>query len=183
MCNHEERFLELLTVLAEQTRYKLTDLASELYDTALSKFGYEEINEVLIDMIQTAKRFPTIGDIKEKLGAADIDPEAVARTIAERIFQAVGRWGSNPHYWEQIKEFIGPIGIKTVGDSRGWISICDSMTNDQATTFKAQWREYAIGLIELERKGVSVNQMIETSGRQSDELIKKLCSSTITLLD
>lgn len=107
---------------------------TQAYQAALAKFD----------------SFPSIREVLGVLGRAPPSPEDKAREVAERIWGAISRFhsvvGTSATALARLRaidDYLGPIGAHVVKVAGGWNQICELATNDNATTLKAQWREFA----------------------------------------
>lgn len=133
--------------------------APDFSDDFVCEFWFEQIAHYEPDLLGKAmkklvcrNRFPAIEDIKKELGDEPITDDVIARDVADRIWDAVNRWGSSS--WERVAEYIGEIGLAVVNGQTGWKTICDTVTYNNAATFKAQWRESAKGTLVTARTGM-----------------------------
>lgn len=135
---------------AAMTRYaKLQPSgAPDFSDEWVAKFWFEEVGHYGTQALGEAmkklvakSRFPCISDVKAHCGDSEISDEVEARDVADRIHHAVGYYGRMK--WNEAKIYIGPIGVKVVDGCGGWASLCSTMTMDNTSIYKAQFRESA----------------------------------------
>lgn len=141
--NPEKRMLMLLALLAEQAGEQVSETRIDFMRRRLAELGAENVCIALEQMLESARRFPTIAEVKAAMGIRELSNEEKGREVGERIWAALCRWGSQMSRWPEIAAYIGPIGEEVVKMQGGWIAICDTATNDQAAAFKAQWRGLA----------------------------------------
>lgn len=136
--------------------------APDFSDTFVAEFWFEQIGHYEVALLGTAmrklctgNRFPSIEHVKAECGDVVLTDDEIAKDTAERIFQGISRFGSTANSrWEKIEEFIGEVGSLVVGGSSGWQTLCDQVTNQNAGTFKAQWRELAKAKMNMKRAGL-----------------------------
>lgn len=140
----EMRFLEVLRALASMTKTELTPYMIARYDAELKTFGYDKVVQALdqfFDDIGTHGKFPSINQIKAKLGAVTFSDEEVARDAISRIRYAIGRFGHNN--WDLAKDHIGTLGEHIVQTMGGWETVCSFSSYDDLDFALVQAREYA----------------------------------------
>lgn len=174
MATAEAQILMRLALLAEQCGEQVSEARAEFMARRLVPLGTDAVCRVLEDLLETARKFPTVGEVKAAMGVSEPTDEDKAREVAERLWGAISKYGrlnsipcvlgfqdndtEKPIYrkddrWERITAYIGPIGEEVAKLQGGWNRICDVATNDNATTLRAQWRELAIVLIKKQRRG------------------------------
>lgn len=123
--------------------FTLVEETIELYDQHLSCLGYDRVCRALDQIIverNSKDPFPSIKEIRMAIDP-ELDPDQEAVVIASKIAGTVSRIG--PYRWELAKDLIGDIGWKIVQCEGGWENICQTLTYDNQTTLKAQWRNLA----------------------------------------
>lgn len=174
------QILQRLAMLAEQSGENVSEPRLEFMARRLLTLNAPDVCTVLEGMLETQRRFPTVGEIKAAMGITDVSDEDKAREVAERIWGGIAKIGSiigrgvlacddsgkiliengdvvivpDPK-WKRLAEHLGPIGLAVVNAQGGWSRICDTATDDNATTLKAQWREFAAVLIRKARAGTT----------------------------
>lgn len=147
-----EKIMALLAMLSEQSGDKVSAARIEFMTRNLLPHGADAVIAALEKLLKSARRFPTVADVESAMGICEASPEDKGREVANRIFYAIERWGdmngeSGVLKWEnEIAPYLGPIGCKVVTVNGGWNYLCSNVTNDDATTWKAQWRDYACSL-------------------------------------
>lgn len=137
------KVLALLAMLAEQTGEKISEARGEFMVAKLLPLGAQAVCQTLEAMLETARRFPTVGEIKAAMGLAQMSDQEAGRAVGERIYAAIARYGDCRADRQRIWDFIGPIGLEVVRLQGGWDHLCATVQEDDATTWKAQWRELA----------------------------------------
>lgn len=144
----EVLFLQLCYLLAQQTGYQMTPEYLEYYRVALQPLGFEKVNRALKELLETARRFPTVGEVKDLCGQGDTHVYGDPAEIAEKIVGAMRMYGSWSHNIEKVCDHIGPVGQAVVNIQGGWKELCASVDdNDQLSALKAQWRQSAAAVI------------------------------------
>ncbi len=145
-----EDLMALLYLLAEQTGENVSAPRVKFYVERLAPLGAGRVVPVLQRMLDGARRFPTVNEIKAELGEAPESVEDRARQIAERIYTAIAKgWGSsrNADVIAHRDEFVGEAGVQVVRLLGGWDRLANSVMVEDATTHKAQWREFAAAIL------------------------------------
>lgn len=142
----EDEIMKYLAMLADQSSENVSPSRLDFMLEKLTELGHhDQVCAALDALLETSRRFPTVGEVKTLLGLAPASPENKGREVAERIFGAITKgWGSSlrPEVHKQRDEFVGPIGVEVVRMAGGWPRLSEIKQED-ATTHKAQWREFA----------------------------------------
>lgn len=158
MTGGEQRFIEALTGVAELSQMTLTPNVVNLYAQAVERYGYGRAADALVRLAVNCRPghgFPTIKELLAEIDPktyGDTDPEGEASLVASLIAGAVARKGYRcpPDVLEQT---IGSLGMEVVRISGGWARICDELTPDNTTSYKAQWRREALAIIQRRKAG------------------------------
>jgi hypothetical protein len=149
----------------------------------LGKLDTPMLSGVYREAIAKCDAFPSIRELLQFGGLSPQSDEDKGRDVAERIWSGIGKFGSvngrliidTPEKvfalgkndgslekiekteadkkWSVICEYLGPIGLAVVKTQGGWNQICNTATNDNQTTLKAQWREYAAVIVRKQKSG------------------------------
>ena len=160
--------MKFLILIAEQTRRELTDFTAEFYMKRLTEYGLKDACEALAKLAESAKTFPTLAEIKEKMGVGDVSEEAKSREIAARILSGIKRFGSifgsgaetlpaRERKMKEIFDYLGPVGWKVVEMQGGWNYLTDIVAPNNSGQLQAQWRELAKSMFEKARYGVDLD--------------------------
>jgi hypothetical protein len=152
--DHSKKLIALLVLMAEQSGEKVSDPRMEFMVRRLLPLGADRVCHALEGLLETSRRFPTVAEVKTAMGITEQTDEDKGREVGERMWAALCRWGSQMSRWDEIAGYIGPIGVEVVKMQGGWQAICEVATNDQAATFKAQWRGLAAVLAAKGERGV-----------------------------
>ena len=148
-----KRMMMLLAMLAEQAGERVSEGRIEFMVGRLAQLDHGAVCAALEALLESARRFPTIEEIKSAMGIrAETDGDK-ARDAAERIYTALCRgWASalNREVMAKRDEFAGPVALEVVRLQGGWQNISNVVTEENAATWKAQWRGLAETII---RKG------------------------------
>lgn len=140
----QKLFYAKLTGLAAMVpNFTLIVETIELYDQHLAPLGYDRVCLALDRIIverNSRDPFPSIKEIKMVIDP-ELHPDQEAMIIASRIAGAVARIG--PYQSDLAKHMIGPIGWRIIQSEGGWENICQTLTYDNQSTLKAQWRNLA----------------------------------------
>ncbi len=155
----EAHVLMLLAALAEQCGEQVMEARLEFMTRRLLALNdLPRVCEALEGLLETAKRFPTVGDIKDAMGMRPASDESLAAEAATRILGAISKYGSQQYgsgrdCFAVQQAFIGEIGWHVVNISGGWQFICDSTDNENMLTAKAQWRGMALAAVQSAKRG------------------------------
>lgn len=153
--NALQAFRVRLTALAGMCNHTLTPDMIALYERNLSVMGYDAVVAALDEVItrrRSRDAFPSIRELIELI-QPEADPEAEAVEAASRIIHAVSRIG--PYRPQDARVLIGELGWLVVEREGGWTRICESLTDDNLTTMRAQWRQIALAQYRRAKAGVS----------------------------
>jgi hypothetical protein len=97
-------------------------------------------------LLDGARRFPTVNDVKAELGIGEPTMRDYALSVADKIFQAISRYGALPpgnvHTGEAIRRALGPAIWKIVERQGGWNAVVERAGEHQAS-YRAQLRDLA----------------------------------------
>lgn len=162
--NHTEKeFITMLEALADMTGMKATPFIMGFYADNLRAFRWERVNKALLGFMEDARKFPTVAEVKEKLGILPVKPvtaEDNAREAVSRIWEAMRTCG-----WNRPKEaqaFIGELGWKVVERYGGWSAVTD-LEEDQRMGITAQMRDLAISLQKFSSHGINTGPTLPES--------------------
>ena len=166
-----------LAALAEQCGEKPSDFRLEFTVKTLMPLGADKVCEALERLMQSARRFPTVAEIKAEMGEADLTPDDEARMIVESIMKGVRQFGEvppgNQRTPEAIRLAIGDGAWEVVCRSGGWNAVIER-AGENEMAFRAQVRDLAsaylrTGVIErgtLPDKIPSAYQALTEANRQ-----------------
>lgn len=136
------QIMALFVALGEFYRIDVKRHHAEMYAKAVEDLSPDQISRAMEQVQRTSKFFPMPSEIRElALGS----PKDEALEAASRIIEAVSRYGwTNP---ERARSFIGELGWLVVERDGGWTRVCETLTNQNQATVKAQYRELAAALM------------------------------------
>lgn len=142
--SQQKFFYAKLTGLAAMIpNFTLIEEVIELYDQHLGPLGYDRVCKALDRIIverSSRDPFPSIKEIRTIIDP-ELDPDQEAMVIASKIAGAVARIG--PYNSELARSMIGEAGWQVVQCEGGWENICQTLTYENQSTLKAQWRNLA----------------------------------------
>jgi hypothetical protein len=165
--------------------------APDFSDLFVAEFWFDQLGHYDVALLGTAmrklcagRRFPSIEQIKTECGDVTVTDEDIAKDTAERIFAAVSRFGSTQNSrWEAIAESIGEVGVLVVGGPAGYKIICDQLNNNNASTFKAQWRELAKAKITMKRAGIDGPAQLPASSKEVTAALQEASKGVAEITD
>jgi hypothetical protein len=117
---------------------EIPDPALKLYVADLEDLEFADVERALSELRRDprATRCPLPAVIRARLNPEQ-DPDLRATYIANEIVEAIGRVGpyNSPGLSEEAMEVVRLEG--------GWQRVCQLVTNDNLSVFKAQWRQLA----------------------------------------
>lgn len=145
----------LLLVLAEQTHEKLSPERTAYMISELEQYTGPKLNTALRQLIREARRFPTIAEIETAMGVSEVSDQARAAEAAARIEGAIVKYGSTRlgGNYDRQRAFMGELAWAVCDRLGGYQHLCDTLTNDDMNTAKAQWRNLAAALCESAKRG------------------------------
>jgi hypothetical protein len=173
----KENFVKGLGIVAELCQFELKQEIISLYCHHIGKIGFDRGAKALHEVVKSCRPgrpFPSIDDILKAAGADDESDESRAIEAANRIVGAVSRYGDSRH--RIVEDYLGPLAWEIVQKAGGWSAVCETMTNANITTMRAQFRESALALCHRARRGLvnDAPSLPPTSESQTNNEIKKL---------
>ncbi len=139
MTQEEKQNLKMLFVgMSLYYGQEVHDQALELYVSDLEDLPFPDVEGALRDLRREVKttRCPLPAAVRAKLNPT-IDPDAHAALIANEIVEAIGRVG--PY---RLPSLSGE-ALEVIRLEGGWQRLCEVVTNDNLSIYKAQWRQLA----------------------------------------
>lgn len=170
----KSNFVKGLGVIAELCQFELKEEIISLYCHHIGKIGFDRGTQALHEIVKSCrpgKPFPSIDDIVKAAGADDESDDSRAVEAASRIIGAVSRYGDSRY--AVVEDYIGPLGWEVVQKAGGWRAVCETLTNNNLTTMRAQFRESALSLCHRARRGLADIAPALPSGPENP-MIKKL---------
>jgi len=130
--NHlkDERFYEIMALLAEQSDQDTNDFKDRIYAEGLSDFSIEQIQQTIWPLIKTRKfsSFPKIAEIIEFMSGSTEDHAQVQAAI---VWQSIIKYGAT-----RSVVFDDAITMAVIQQGfGGWIKLCSETMLDQQQWF------------------------------------------------
>jgi hypothetical protein len=110
----------------------------------LLPFGADRVCRALEALLDTARRFPTVAEVKAEMGELEPTVDDEARLIVERIAATIGKHGEIPPgnklTAEAVKLSLGEAAWEVVGKSGGWNAVIERF-GENPTAARAQIRD------------------------------------------
>jgi hypothetical protein len=137
-----QKLKALLVATAMYYGQQIPDQVLGLYVEDLADLPFDRVAQAMGEYRRDAKstRAPLPGMIRARVEPKS-DPEQEAAIMANQIVEAIARTG--PYQTPQLD----PVAMRIIQMEGGWMQICEMVTNDNLTAFKAQWRTLAKALI------------------------------------
>lgn len=158
MTNDEQKFHQLLNVLAEQCHYQLSVATVAMYDQSLSKYGYPSVNSALMHIFKTRRgndRFPSVAEILEAMGI-EVSDRALAVGCANDIFWSFVHWRdqftNREDFEDHYRSKIGHLPWEVVTRMGGYRALFREWQDTKdPSMLRAQVRDAAMSVLELTR--------------------------------
>lgn len=140
----ETKFLALLAMLAKQSGEELDDFRGTFYLAKLRDFDLDRVSSALEKLLETSRRFPTIGEIKAAMGILEPTARDFAMLLVDRICTGFAKYGEilAPSTMAGAEAAMGPEAWTLIQRSGGW-NDCLDRYGENPTTFRAQLRDAA----------------------------------------
>lgn len=150
--NNRTYLLMLLAMLAEQSGENVSETRIEFVARRLMELApLPDLCRAIEKMLDSARKFPTVEEVKRALGKVDPSAADEGRLLSETLASAVAKYGSlqpgNVKGALAIEQAIGPAAWEVVLRAGGWNTIVDRM-GENASAFRAQMRDLATSLLE-----------------------------------
>jgi hypothetical protein len=133
-----------LAALAQQSGENVSEFRLNFTVQKLLPLGADRVCRALERLLETAKRFPTVAEVKAEMGESELTMEDEARMIVERIAKAVGQFGEIPPGNKvtpgAVRLAIGEAAWDVVGKSGGWNAVTARLGENEVAT-RAQLRD------------------------------------------
>lgn len=135
-------------MLAEQCKEQVSQQRIVFMVQQLTPLGESEVVTALTKLLESARRFPTIAEIKEQMGLAGATPRDAANEIASVILTTVARVGVpvGPSGVRARDGMLGDAALFIVDKLGGWNTVVDQ-AGENVTALRAQIRDLAEGYI------------------------------------
>lgn len=134
------RCLEALVGLAAMHNFNLTPMLLKIYMAEIERLGFPKSYDGLMKSIRTAKKFPTIPDLLEIVGAKPPEEKDEATALAVQIWNLIGK-GSHKAAQEKAQKELGEFGWHVLQELGGLSRLSDTQQEDDRATFIAQTRD------------------------------------------
>lgn len=145
----QENIAALLAILAEQSGENVSENRVNFTFGRLQEFPPAKVCEALLSLIETSRRFPTVGEIKNRMGMGEPTERGEAVMIVDRIFAGMRKFGAEPpsaRVMDQLRAFIGEGAWRVVNSNGGWQLVCER-AGENASALTAQIRDSAEAMI------------------------------------
>lgn len=134
------------------------ELAGKVFSTAalvqmvedICDLNYTQIEKTVMAWGRTERGFPFPADIRNKLMPV-MNHEDDGQEIANLIMKSISQDGYTNS--ERAKNKIGELGWEVVQRMGGWQHLCEVITNDNESTFRAQIRDFAETVSKKAKRG------------------------------
>lgn len=141
MENVKDKIYCELVLLSVSVGQKQEEARLKIYVESLMAYEPESVIQAIRSVMMTTRFFPAIVDIIEKIKSPNGTTDEQAVMVANKIFEAITRFGS--YQWAEAKEFLGEDVVGIVERfGGGWTDLC-RVEYDEIPTTKAQLRELA----------------------------------------
>lgn len=138
--NKKAKIYEELCNLSMVMNQKQEDKRLMVYTEDLFEFEFDSVIQAIRAIRKTAKFFPQLSEIIEKIQSPDGPTDEMAVMISNQIIEAFSMFGQQNS--GEARAFLGPDKWGIVERSGGWNNICLTPYNELGT-LRAQIREVA----------------------------------------
>ena len=168
-----EGWVSRMTWLASRVPggFVLDETTFQIYEAALASQGWERVCKAMDEVIlerSSRDPFPSVSEIRAKL-SPESDPTAHAVLLANRISEAVTRYGNNNQ--DRARDFLGARGWEIVRMAGGWVTICEQLSPKTRTSLIAQWRDLALAFQKSGALPSEPKQITQTGAAPSERLL------------
>ena len=124
----------------------LTAAQFKRYADSLEQYGWDKVYQALESLWKKSTRIPRVSDIEAEMGIAkpltlEEKIELQAHALISRIKTSFSRHGyTDP---DGAREYLGEAGWLAIGETRGWIDLCQLDSSSDLSTRLAQIRQAA----------------------------------------
>lgn len=156
MSPQERQALKAL-IIATSAYYgqQLADNVIGLYVEDLADLEFGKVVAAVKEIRRDPKttRFPLPALIRARILPMATSDEDRAVEAATRIAAAVRMYGWTNE--DRAKLYVGELGWRVVEIDGGWQNVCETLTQDNLGTYRAQWRQLALATARNARAGRS----------------------------
>lgn len=150
----EEKAQLMLLISGTSAYYgqELRDDVLALYVEDLEDLSFAHVAAAIKAVRRDPKttRFPLPALIRDKIAPQPTEENDAAEAAA-RIAGAVRRYGWTNS--DRAREYIGELGWRVVQLDGGWQNVCETLTEDNLGTYRAQWRGLALSVVRRVKAG------------------------------
>ena len=137
--------MALLKMMASRSGDNISPALLDFTARKLAAIGDDErVCAALEALLETGRRFPTVGEVKELLGLKPPSPDDKGREVADRIYFAL----SKPWKVKRRDDYVGPIGVEIVNLNGGWARLGENVMEAEARRSTrrsgARWRSSSL---------------------------------------
>ena len=171
----KRRFYELMVLLAENYNREYSQALQKAWETKLSQYPFERVEQAIYQYMATQKFPPRLADIVEMLEKSNMIDKETAEALAEQAWAEVLSYMASVGAYKSVK-FRDPIINAVIKNLGGWVMLCQKTYYELETTtkwnFKKLYFAYAIsgscpevaylpGIAELTNLQLGYFEMIE----------------------
>lgn len=140
-----QKVAALLGLLAEQAGEKVTEARIVWLAERLLPLGPVEVAKALERMLDSARRFPTVAEVKAEMGIAEPTARDEALLVADTILSAITKYGysNSRRHLAAVEWALGPSIWELVKRQGGWNAVCERTDDGETGIFRAQVRDLA----------------------------------------
>lgn len=143
-----EKIAAILAMLVEQSGEQVSRERLKFMTSKLLEFEPEKVAAALERMLESARRFPTLAEIKAAMGVAEPQPKDWALLLSDKICQGISKYGEvvAGKTARSLEQALGPAAMALVARQGGW-NACVDRAGENFGVFRAQIRTAAESLI------------------------------------
>ena len=137
-----KRLKLLISKVYEYYGRQISDAALEMQAEDLADLQWESVYLAMKEYRRSPlNKFPPLPAQIRGMLVESKDPKSQAQLTVSKIFEAISRIG--PYEPAKVRGYVGPIGWEIIQREGGWSFICETLTTDQMSIHRAQWRQLA----------------------------------------
>jgi len=125
-----ERLVKAIYALTKMCEKELDDYGFDRYYNALKEYPIDDVLKHL-EYFYDCTKWPSINELRERLGTRQIDPASKAKMVAEEIMRMVNMVGC-PHAAaaDEAMSRLSPVAKMVVRNRGGWPLSCEMTNSD-----------------------------------------------------
>lgn len=139
--NPGKQIIGMVALLAEQSGEQVSEARIRFLTERLAELDSDKVMVALQRLLETARRFPTLGEVRAAMGIAEPQAKDHALLLADRICEGVIKYGEilAANTARGFEQAMGPVAMALIARQGGW-NACVDRAGENFGVFKAQLR-------------------------------------------